>query len=90
MLDIRKELVWVLLSYKDGSQFCFQTTLNPGLLKKYGVLLLDNCLPCLNKRYYVNRELVYKQIELTDDVSVKIIHKPVYTDTLSEQLKDFI
>lgn len=90
MVDIRKEIVWVCFTYPDKSQFCFQTTLSPLILKRYGILLKENSLPCLDKRYYINKEMVYKQFELTDDVTVKIIDKPVYTDELSKKLKDFI
>lgn len=90
MADIMKEIVWVCLNYSDHSQFCFQTTLNPTILKRYGILLKENCIPCLDKKYYINREMVYKQFELADDITVKIIEKPVYTDALSNKLKDFI
>lgn len=90
MADIRKEIVWVRFTYPDKSQFCFQTTLSPPILKRYGILLKENSLPCLDKRYYINKEMVYKQFELTDDITVEIIDKPFYTDELSKKLKDFI
>lgn len=90
MHDITKEMVWVSLTYPDKSQFCFQTTLNPAILKRYDILLKENCLPCLDKQYYINKEMIYKQFELTDDVAVKVIDRPVYTDEMSEKLKDFI
>ena len=90
MLDIMNEIVWVRLTYSDKSQFCFQTTLNPAILKRHNILLKENCLPCLDKQYYIHKEMVYKQFELTDDVSVKVVSSPEYTDELSKKLKDFI
>jgi len=90
MADIMKEIVWVRLNYPDHSQFCFQTTLSPSILKRCGILLKENSLPCLDKRYYINKEMVYKQFELTDDVTVELLEKPIYIDKLSNKLKDFI
>lgn len=84
------EIIWVRLTYPDKSQFCFQTTLSPSILKRYGILLKENSLPCLDKRYYINKEMVYKQFELTDDVAVEVMDYPNYTDQISKMLKDFI
>lgn len=90
MPDIMNEIVWVRLTYPDKSQFCFQTTLSPSILKRYAILLKENSLPCLDKRYYINKEMVYKQFGLTDDVSVEVMDNPNYTDRISKKLKDFI
>lgn len=54
-------LVWALLTYPDGSQFCFQTTLNTDILRDYGIVLEEGKLVRLDKKYYWNGQYVYRQ-----------------------------
>ena len=56
-----KELVWVLLTYADGSEFCFQTTLCPEILNGFGVVLEEGKLVRLDKKYYWGGQFVYRQ-----------------------------
>lgn len=56
-------LVWVLLTYPDTSQFCFQTTLNPSILRKKGVVLQEGKLVRLDKKYYWNGQYIYRQFD---------------------------
>lgn len=54
-------LVWVCLTYKDGSQFCFQTTLNVDILREKGVVLEEGKLARLDKKYYWGGQYIYRQ-----------------------------
>lgn len=54
-------LVWALLTYKDGSQFCFQTTLNPEILREHDIVLEEGKLARLDKKYYWGGRYVYRQ-----------------------------
>ncbi len=82
-------LVWVTLTYSDGSQFCFQTTLNPDLLRSYGVTLEEGKLVRLDKRYFWNGEMVYRQFnyvgaKITMWTGLHYDHEP------SRQLHNFL
>ncbi len=54
-------LVWACLTYKDGSQFCFQTTLNVNILRENGVILEEGKLVRLDKQYYWGGRYIYRQ-----------------------------
>ncbi len=54
-------LVWVLLTYSDKSQFCFQTTLNTSILRDKGVVLEEGKLVRLDKKYYWGGQYIYRQ-----------------------------
>lgn len=54
-------LVWALLTYKDGSQFCFQTTLNSDILRERGIVLEEGKLARLDKKYYWGGQYIYRQ-----------------------------
>lgn len=54
-------LVWTLLTYKDGSQFCFQTTLNADILRERGIVLEEGKLARLDKQYYWGGRYIYRQ-----------------------------
>lgn len=81
--------MWVRLTYADGSQFCFQTTLNPGILNRHNITLKEDHLVRLDKKYLVGTEMVYKQIAI-DEVAVDILPQLSYTDADSEFLHQFM
>lgn len=81
--------MWVRLTYADGSQFCFQTTLNAGILNRHNIILKEDHLVRLDKKYLVGTEMVYKQIPI-DEVAVDILPQLSYTDADSEFLHQFM
>ena len=81
--------VWALLTYSDGSQFCLLTTLNTKLLNEYGIILEDDCLPRLDKKYLVRGEMIYKQFRYTN-ASISLWTAETYTDKMSAVLSRFI
>lgn len=82
-------LVWVLLRYKDGSEFCFQTTLNTQLLHQYGVILEEGKLVRLDKKYLVRGDMVYRQFPY-GDASISLWDSETYTDEHSAELRKFM
>lgn len=86
---LRKNLVWVLLRYGDGSEFCFQTTLSPGILEERGVVLEEGKLVRLDKKYYLNGRYVYKQIPY-EGAKVSLWTEMTYTHRPSYELRDFL
>ena len=54
-------LVWVLLRYCDGSEFCFQSTLNSTILYQHGIVLEEGKLVRLDKKYLEYGQMVYRQ-----------------------------
>lgn len=86
---LNRELVWVLLRYADGSEFCFQTTLSTALLRKYGVVLEEGKLVRLDKKYYVNGQYVYRQFPFAGTV-VSLWDSLHYTDEISYRLHEFL
>lgn len=75
--------VWVLLTYSDGSEFCFQTTLNQDILRDEGVTLEEGKLVRLDKKYFWNGQWIYRQFPF-DGVTVSLWtalhynHEPSY------------
>lgn len=86
---LQKGLVWVLLKYPDKSEFCFQTTLNPELLRKYDVILEEGKLVRLDKRYLQNGQMVYKQFPY-GNAKITLWDGMTYTDEKSAELRDFL
>lgn len=82
-------LVWALLTYKDGSEFCFQTTLNGSILREYGITLEEGCLPRLDKKYLYNGEMVYRQFPY-EGAKVSLWTEETYTNKESENLRIFL
>ena len=82
-------LVWVLLRYPDGSEFCFQTTLNATLLRQYGVVLEEGKLVRLDKKYLEYGEMVYRQFPYTG-ATISMWDEMTYTDQTSASLRDFM
>lgn len=82
-------LVWALLTYQDGSQFCFQTTLNGALLAKYGVILEEGKLVRLDKKYLVKGDMVYKQFKY-EGTKISLWDAETYTDAVSAGLRQFL
>ena len=82
-------LVWVLLTYADGSEFCFQTTLNSELLHQYGVVLDEGMLVRLDKKYLENGEFVYRQFSFRN-AKVSLWSEETYTDETSSALRKFM
>lgn len=82
-------LVWVLLRYSDGSEFCFQTTLNPSILNQRGIVLEEGKLVRLDKQYYENGDMVYRQFEYAG-TSISLWDAEHYTHAESEKLSPFM
>lgn len=83
------ELVWALLTYSDGSQFCFQTTLNGKILSSYGITLEEGCFVRLDKKYLVRGQMVYRQFPYTS-AKVSLWTSMTYTDKESALLRNFM
>lgn len=58
---LQRQRVWALLTYKDNSQFCFETTLCPAILNELGIILEEGKLPRLDKKYYIDGQFIYRQ-----------------------------
>lgn len=86
---LQTSLVWVLFSYQDGSEFCFQTTLNHDELKARGIILEEGCLPRLDKQYVEYGQRVYRQFPFTG-VKISLWDTLTYFDRDSELLHDFL
>lgn len=84
-----EKLVWVLYTYPDGSQFCFQTTLNGDILREHGITLEDNKFPRLDRKYYERGRFVYRQFPFSG-VTVTLWDSEHYTDPDSLKVKDFL
>lgn len=82
-------LVWVLLKYADGSEFCFQTTLNPQILRGRGVILQEGCLVRLDKTYLEHGAMVYRQFHF-EGATISLWDSMTYTDEASAKLRDFM
>lgn len=82
-------LVWVLLRYADGSEFCFQTTLNPQILRGRGVILQEGCLARLDKKYLEHGAMVYRQFPF-EGATISLWDSMTYTDETSAKLRDFM
>ncbi len=81
--------VWALLTYSDGSQFCFQTTLNQDILRDKGIILEEGKLPRLDKTYYMYGKYVYRQFSI-EGASISLWDGEHYDDPASCALKDFL
>lgn len=81
--------VWVLLTYSDGSEFCFQTTLCPDILRDYGVVLEEGKLVRLDKKYYWNGEYVYRQFPF-QGAKISLWDALTYTNPDSLALHEFL
>lgn len=86
---LAKGLVWTLLRYQDGSEFCFQTTLNPDILRERGVVLEDGCLVRLDKKYYVDGRYQYRQFPF-DGASISLWDALTYRDQSSYAIHEFL
>lgn len=82
-------LVWVLFTYPDGSEFCFQTTLNPDILHRYGVVLEEGMLVRLDKQYLENGQFIYRQFSFRE-AKVSLWDEETYTDEASAALRMFM
>lgn len=83
-------IVLVHIVYKDGTEFCFRTTLNVQELSKRGITLRENALPCLDKVYIHSKLREYKNIPLDNIVLFEIVDKPVFLDKKAEKLSAFL
>lgn len=81
--------VWVLLQYSDGSEFCFETTLNSELLQEYGIQLEEGCLPRLDKKYYWGGQYVYRQFPFAG-TRVSLWDTCTYTHAPSQRMHEFL
>lgn len=86
---LREKLVWALLRYSDGSEFCFQTTLSPDILNEYDIVLEEGKLVRLDKQYYLNGKFVYKQFPFEDCI-ISLWESLTYTHEPSYKLHDFL
>ncbi len=82
-------LVWVLLTYPDGSEFCFQTTLNTSILRDRGVILEEGKLVRLDKKYLIDGQMLYKQFSY-QGATISLWRRETYTDSKSAELRQFI
>ena len=81
--------VWVLLTYGDGSQFCFETTLNVEILREYGIILEEDKLPRLDKKYYWDGQYVYRQFSYIG-AEISLWDSLTYTHEMSARLHEFL
>ena len=86
---LTKGLVWVLLTYSDGSEFCFQTTANTQILAKLGVTLEEGCLVRLDKKYLEHGQMVYRQFPYVG-IKASMWDAEHYTDMTSARLSPFL
>lgn len=86
---LARELVWILLTYEDASEFCFQTTLNPDILRSRGVVLEEGMLVRLDKKYYWGGKFVYRQFPFAG-AKVSLWDALTYTDPRSARLHEFL
>lgn len=82
-------LVWALLTYSDGSQFCFQTTLNTNILREKGVVLEEGKLVRLDKQYYWNGQYIYRQFSFVG-ATVSLWDGLHYDDADSFKIHEFL
>lgn len=82
-------LVWILLTYEDGSEFCFQTTLNADILRDKGVLLEEGKLVRLDKLYYWNGQMIYRQFPIAN-ATVSLWTELTYSNPDSQALHEFL
>lgn len=81
--------VWVLLTYSDKSEFCFQTTLNEDILREEGVTLEEGKLVRLDKKYYWGGKFIYRQFSF-EEATVSLWDALTYTDPRSARLHVFL
>lgn len=81
--------VWALLTYSDGSQFCFETTLNADILLELGIQLEEGMLPRIDKKYYWGGQYIYRQFPISG-VRISLWDACTYTHSASQQLHDFL
>ena len=82
-------LVWVLLTYDDGSEFCFQTTANTQILSKLEITLEEGCLVRLDKKYLEQGQMVYRQFPYVG-IKASLWDAEHYTDPVSARLSQFL
>lgn len=87
--QLLQRLVWVLLKYSDGSEFCFQTTLNPKILREHGIILEEGNLVRLDKKYFVDGQMVYRQFPHQSAV-ISLWESEHYTHPESAALRAFM
>lgn len=87
--ELSRGLVWVLLKYEDGSEFCFQTTTNQRILDDNGIILEEGKMVRLDKRYLVQGDMIYRQFEYTN-AKVSLWDAEHYTDRNSAFLSQFL
>lgn len=81
--------VWALLHYSDGSEFCFQTTLNSDILYQYGIVLEEGKLPRLDKKYLEFGQMVYRQFNF-QGAQITLWDSMTYTDETSAHLREYM
>lgn len=86
---LQEGLVWARLRYRDGSEFCFQTTLNPGILRGKGVVLEEGMLVRLDKSYYVGGKYVFRQFPF-EGAQVSLWDGLAYTHKGSADMHEFM
>jgi hypothetical protein len=86
---LMKQKVWALLRYSDGSEFCFQTTLCPDILRELGIVLEEGKLVRLDKQYYWNGRFIYRQFPY-ENCSITLWDSLTYTHRASYELHEFM
>lgn len=87
--QLSKRRVWILLKYPDSSEFCFETTLSPDILRKEGVVLQEGHLVRLDKKYYINGQFVYRQFPF-QGTTVTLWEQLTYTHSPSAAMHEFM
>ena len=87
--SLSERRVWALLKYEDGSEFCFETTLNPDILNGLGIVLEEGKLVRLDKKYYIGGAFVYRQFPYSE-ASITLWDELHYTDKFSLKLHQFM
>lgn len=85
---LRQE-VWATLTYPDGSQFSFKTTLNGDILREKDIILEEGKFPRLDKQYYMNGRYVYRQFSFVG-VTVTLWDTEHYDDPDSYKVREFL
>lgn len=86
---LTRDKVWALLTYADGSEFCFLTTLNAGIISQEGVVLEEGKLVRLDKKYYMNGQFVYRQFSFVG-ARISLWDRLHYTDEDSYRMHEFL
>lgn len=87
--DVLERKVWVRFEEIDGSQFCFETTLNLSILRSMGISLEKDAFPRLDKKYLEFNKFVYKSF-IPNTNNITFWDRMNYTDKKSKDFHEFL